>query len=216
MEEVKGANSSNGTGPSVLLADDDEPNRAREVRMLCKLGCRVTVVRNGGHVLRALELRSFDIILMDCRLMVLDGLQTSREIRHMGGALSSIPIIAMSPSAMLSIQRKCLEAGMQEKMRKPVCLREMRATLLRWLPREIAKSLRPSSPSRGSNGTRRRTRPVAADPVSERLEELSCSLRDHSFLKEQLRHLRESATQRWLEIDAACHSGDLASHRSAV
>lgn len=75
--------SAGGAAPRVLLADDDDLHREREIRMLRKLGCCVSAFRHGAHVLEAIEEVPIDIIVMDCRLRGLDGLETSREIRRM-------------------------------------------------------------------------------------------------------------------------------------
>jgi DNA-binding response OmpR family regulator len=131
----------------------------------------------------------------------------------MKGDAEDPPIIAISPSAMRDIQRRCLEAGMQERIRKPVRLREISATLQRWLPPDVARGLRSPSRMRDSNAANRATDSDSGDAVSRRLEELFSTLHDRAFLGKQLRHLAQTTRRRWEAIDDAFQSGDLSAVR---
>jgi protein-histidine pros-kinase len=111
---------------NVLVAEDNETNRMVITRILERFGAAVTAVENGREVLEALEAapETFQAILMDCQMPVLDGRSATREIRRRGHELShpvfsQIPIIAVTAHAMEGEKEQCLEAGMSDYLSKP-------------------------------------------------------------------------------------------------
>ncbi|MDY7000760.1 MAG: PAS domain-containing protein [Thermodesulfobacteriota bacterium] len=117
----------------VLVAEDNPVSRVFAVRMLEKFGHGVTAVENGREVLSALEKESFDAVLMDVQMPVMDGVEATRIIR---GSVSGdidphIPIIAMTAHAMMGDRERFLEAGMDDYMAKPVEGREFAAVIAR-------------------------------------------------------------------------------------
>jgi len=117
----------------VLLAEDNRINQMVALGLLQNLGYMVEVANNGREVLDALETESYDIILMDCQMPEMDGYETTRLIRETG-RFPSLRIIAMTANAMLGESEKCIKAGMDDYMSKPVRLEKLRETLGRWLP----------------------------------------------------------------------------------
>ena len=111
----------------ILLAEDDEVNRFMATRMLEKLGHVVVCAYNGRKALKLLEQARFDCILMDVQMPEMDGIETTRAIRHgLSGRIdSSIPIIAMTAHAMKSDKDRCLEAGMDAYLSKPMDMEEL-------------------------------------------------------------------------------------------
>jgi len=111
----------------ILLAEDNPINRTVALHMLAKLGMSADVAGNGHEVLKALESRNYDVILMDVQMPEMDGLQTTKEIRK------RIPdgprIIAMTAAAFKSDREMCIEAGMDDYIRKPVRIDELAAVL---------------------------------------------------------------------------------------
>ena len=103
----------------ILLAEDHEMNQKLAVRMLEKWGHRVTVARNGREVIKAIEDASFDLVLMDCQMPEVDGYEATRAIREMETD-SHLPIIAMTAHAMAGDREKCLQAGMDDYLPKPI------------------------------------------------------------------------------------------------
>jgi len=107
-------------GADILLVEDNLVNQKVSTAMLKKLGCNVVVAPNGVRALEQITLRKFDLILMDCQTPILDGFETTRAIRQMVGDIRAIPIVAMTAHALKEDREKCLEAGMDDYLAKPV------------------------------------------------------------------------------------------------
>jgi len=108
-------------GLRVLLAEDNLVNSMVATGRLEKWGCRCTVVENGVEALRALETGSFDIVLMDVSMPVMDGMQATRELRSREKATGAhVPILALTAHALQGDREKCLAAGMDDYISKPI------------------------------------------------------------------------------------------------
>lgn len=120
-------------GKRILVAEDNQINAEVTERMLKRLGHNVTVVENGEAALAVWQ-QGFDLILMDCRMPILDGYSTSRAIRKLerNGA-SHIPIIALTANAMNDEREKCTAAGMDDYLTKPTRLHQLDTMLRRHL-----------------------------------------------------------------------------------
>jgi signal transduction histidine kinase/CheY-like chemotaxis protein len=113
----------------VLLAEDNLVNQKVAMRQLQKLGCIAEVVSNGRAALERIAAEDFDLVLMDCQMPEMDGYEATRRLRAMGGSKSKIRVIAMTANAMQGDREKCLEAGMDEYISKPVALEQLRSAL---------------------------------------------------------------------------------------
>ena len=119
----------------ILLAEDNRTNQIVALGMLKKLGLKADVAENGQEALRALEHQKYDLILMDVQMPEMNGYEATRQLRsHCEGINLSVPIIAMTANAMSGDREKCLEAGMNDYISKPIRLEEFRSMLNRWLP----------------------------------------------------------------------------------
>lgn len=117
----------------LLLAEDNETNRRTATLMLRKLGYDVDVATNGREVLDKLAERRFDAILMDCQMPELDGYQTSTQVRALDSDARHTTIIAMTAHASPGDRRRCLDAGMNDYLPKPVRFEDLRGMLDKWL-----------------------------------------------------------------------------------
>lgn len=118
-EKKKEAESHSAEKMSVLLAEDNIVNQKIAVKVLSKMGCEVTVAENGAKALQMLSELEPDIIFMDCHMPELDGYQTTAEIRK-EEKFNSIPIVAMTANALQGDKEKCLAAGMNDYISKPI------------------------------------------------------------------------------------------------
>jgi two-component system, sensor histidine kinase and response regulator len=123
----------------ILLAEDNIINQKVATGLLNNIGYSVDVANNGLEVLAALDLRPYDLILMDCQMPELDGYETTGRIRSRADC-KSIKIIAMTANAMRGESEKCLEAGMDDYLSKPVRLESLRDMVNRWMPADAKAS----------------------------------------------------------------------------
>jgi len=159
--------------PRILIVEDNIVNQKLTVRMVEKLGYQPEVVENGREALAALDAGEYAAVLMDCQMPVMDGFEATRRIREQEQSQASsgnchrteqdadrstkdesrmtashhIPIIAVTANAMQGDRERCLAAGMDDYLAKPVKLEELRTLLHRWV------------------GSPREDRPTAADAV---------------------------------------------------
>lgn len=118
----------------VLVVEDNPVNAAVARRLLDLIGLRVSTVQDGQQALDALAQEHFDLVLMDCQMPVLDGYSATREQRQREqGTGKRIPIIAMTANAMAGDREKCLAAGMDEYLSKPLQRSVLADTLQQWL-----------------------------------------------------------------------------------
>jgi signal transduction histidine kinase/CheY-like chemotaxis protein len=106
--------------PRVLLVEDNPINQKIALLMLEKIGCNVDVAANGIEALKALQLFSYDLIFMDCQMPEMDGYEATRRVRKLPKPISDIPIVALTANAFKEDQAKCIEAGMNDFVTKPV------------------------------------------------------------------------------------------------
>ena len=118
-----------GAGLSVLVVDDNEVNLTIAVRMLESLGCRVRSARDGREALDIVQAGQFDVVFMDCAMPTMDGYEATAAIRRLQNETAVVPIIAMTANTMPSERARCLEAGMDDYLPKPVELRLLRRKL---------------------------------------------------------------------------------------
>jgi len=125
----------------VLLAEDDEINQKVATKILQKRGIKVIIAENGQKAIEALSSSHFDLVLMDMQMPVMDGLMATEEIRKLEqGTGGHIPIIAMTANSMKGDQEKCLAAGMDDFVAKPIMVKDFFDTLTHWIKKEKRKT----------------------------------------------------------------------------
>ena len=125
-------------GLTILLAEDNPTNQLVATKMLEKAEHRVVIANNGAEVLEKLEKQTFDLILMDVHMPVLNGLETTRKIRMKEQGSAHIPILGLTASAMKEDREGCLASGMDEFHPKPLRRQELLASLQKFQMRIAA------------------------------------------------------------------------------
>jgi CheY-like chemotaxis protein len=113
----------------ILLAEDSPVNQKVALSQLRRLGCEVELANNGLEAVQAITRDTYDLVFMDCQMPDMDGYQATREIRLLPGARARTPIIAMTANAMQGDEQKCLDAGMDAYISKPVKLEVLRGMI---------------------------------------------------------------------------------------
>ena len=126
----------------VLVVEDNIVNQTVTAKMLERLGVRSDVAANGREALDMLGIAPYDIVLMDCQMPVMDGYEAAAEIRRRQGPDQGIAIIAMTADAAIGNQERCIKAGMDDYINKPVNLVNLTDILAKW----SEHSMRYSSP----------------------------------------------------------------------
>ena len=116
----------------VLVVEDNEVNQLVARDMVVKLGYDVDVVGDGAQALTATERTAYSVILMDCHMPVMDGFAATRAIRGRGGRDAELPIVAMTAGAMAEDRERCLAAGMDDFLPKPVDFDDLERVLAAW------------------------------------------------------------------------------------
>jgi PAS domain S-box-containing protein len=186
-----------GTGLRVLVAEDNEVNQLLAVSLLEKQGHTVVVAGNGREALAALEQGAFDLVLMDVQMPEMDGLEATALIRRReqqaGGHL---PIIAMTAHAMKGDRERCLQAGMDDYVSKPVQPRELHEAIAR-----VAGDRRAGRPAAGP---RREGKSFDRAGLLARLDG------DGALLRQMVRLFLKAYPPLVAEVRAAIRAGDAA------
>ncbi|MDP1652213.1 MAG: response regulator [Rhodocyclaceae bacterium] len=126
-------------GQRVLVVDDEPINRAIAACMLGEICClTVDQANNGMEAVEMSRRESYDLILMDMQMPVMDGPEATRQIRRIPGR-QTVPILAFTANALDEARECCLEAGMNDFLAKPAIPEVFRATLLKWLGRHESR-----------------------------------------------------------------------------
>ncbi len=186
----------------VLVAEDNAVNQKVVTYMLRKLGIRADVVANGAEAVEAMARIPYDLLLMDCQMPEMDGLEASLEIRHR--ELTSpqprrTPIVAMSADARSDARESCIAVGMDDYLVKPVKLEQLERALRTWVPGwlqpESGAEAEPAAATSGSS------------PID--LHKVQAMMKNDRRAEQELLTLYLSTTQTLIEeLSAACARED--------
>jgi CheY-like chemotaxis protein len=140
----------------VLLAEDNEFNRMLIERVLLTLNCEVDSAATGREAVRKFHQGRYDLVLMDCHMPDLDGLEATRQIRSVEGPNRRVPILAVTAGTVPGVRQACLQAGMDDFIAKPFSLSTLRRKASHWL--SMSSSEPPSAV--------RTATPVVARPIA--------------------------------------------------
>jgi len=166
----------------VLVVDDNTTNQKVARLMLENLGCRVDLSANGKEALEMIELLPYDAVFMDCEMPEMDGYEAAAEIRRRHAHDRHVPVIAMTAKAIQGDRERCLKAGMDDYISKPVRMEDLEAALARWVPGN--EGVVPAGPEDLPPAAPDGAVAAALDPaVTARLRELAAAT-DPSVLQE--------------------------------
>ncbi|MCH9650610.1 MAG: response regulator [Deltaproteobacteria bacterium] len=189
----------------VLVVEDNLINRQVTVHQLLSLGARVTEANHGLEALEAAENQDFDLVLMDIQMPEMDGYEATRELRRREGSRRHTPIVALTAHALRSDRQRCLEAGMDAHLTKPVSTETLHEELLRWLGKRVPPSA--TTP----------TATAVKEPPSSSLLEVSAlerlqrlgSHNGRDLLGQMIEIFYREAPRRLKLLEKACATGDL-------
>ena len=182
----------------VLLVEDNAINQRVARRFLERLGCEVHVVGDGKQAVDAFEQNSYGFILMDMQMPVMDGLEATQRIRQIEGEDRRTPIVALTANAMMGTLERCLEAGMDDYLTKPLDISRLQDVLDRFMS-AVSSDMDPT---------------VVASMTRNLDESLEARLRevagdDDEFAAELVSAFIMSGEEAILELRAAAHRQDL-------
>lgn len=196
----------------VLLADDNPINQKVGLSVLQKLGYRADIANNGLEVLQSLEQKPYDILFLDVQMPEMDGLETTRRIAERWPADKRPRIIAMTGNALIGDREKCLEAGMDDYITKPIRIADLQTALERW-----------ANPRPKKTDTSFLARPVTIPPEQLLDQSILAELRDMppsdgvSMLQELIDLFLDAAPQRIAQIrESSSNATQLSFHAHAL
>ena len=120
-------------GPRVLVVEDNAVNQKVAVTQLAKFGIQADVAANGREGVEMLRRMSYDLVFMDCQMPEMNGYDATSQIRRLDGPNRSVPVVAMTAEALNGCRDRCLAAGMNDYITKPVSMEELIRMLKAWL-----------------------------------------------------------------------------------
>lgn len=132
---VKPTNLTKFEGKEVLIVEDNEVNKLVATKILEKFGVKISIASDGGEAVGLVKRRKFDIIFMDCQMPNMDGFEATKIIREVEDAnrQAHTPIIALTANALKDDQEKCIQAGMDDYLSKPIKMEEIDEKLKKWV-----------------------------------------------------------------------------------
>ena len=172
--------------PRVLLAEDNPANQRLVSLMLRRFGCRVDVAADGSEAVSAVRSFPYDLVVMDCQMPEMDGLEATQEIRKLPPPMSQVPIVALTANAFREDKERCLGAGMNDFLSKPLTLESLQLVLKRWLSEHSLSNATPSAllmkpapqPQQSQAGIQ-----DELDSIKDRIQELSALLDEEAGAK---------------------------------
>jgi two-component system sensor histidine kinase/response regulator len=194
-------NENRSSSTRILLAEDNPINQKVAVKLLQKINYSVDVVENGRQAVEAVQKQKYSAVFMDVQMPEMDGFEATRLIREQEAGTRHIPIVAMTAHAMKGDRERCLEAGMDDYLPKPIDPQELHAMLDKWIPSPTKPESQPlSSPGNPV--------PVAESSPIDLEKALVHFGNDARFFDEMFQEFVEDLPKRFQEIQSAYMAGN--------
>jgi two-component system, sensor histidine kinase and response regulator len=185
----------------VLLVEDNSINQLVALGQLQRLGHECVVAAAGGAALELVRDETFDLVLMDCQMPDMDGYEATRQIRRMDGPAARVPVIAITAHALPGEREKCLAAGMNDYLAKPVSLEQLGAVIRLWASK--SSELQAAAPDPAMEGDEHHV--LDRERVSSFL---AITRTQSGFLDGLVKTFRQDVPSRLDALRAAASSGD--------
>ena len=185
-------------GYSILLAEDNALNQEVAWQMLEKTGAALSLAANGAEAVEMVEAGSFDLVLMDLQMPVMDGFEATRKILE---RFPDLPVIALSAAVMEEDRNKSRQAGMRDHLSKPIESTSLYRTLARWLQAGDSVKVQKMEPEQDSSLLPRSLEGFDLD------QGLKAADKDHRFYHRMLHRFREQLNGEFARIDEELKKG---------
>ena len=189
----------------ILLAEDNTTNQQVAVGILKKLGFRTDAVADGAEAVKSLITMPYDLVFMDVQMPVMDGLEATRKIRDPQSAVQnhSIPVIAMTANAMRGDREKCLEAGMDDYVPKPVSPKALTDVLEKWLPKSDGANMKKTGAGIVTSPSSRMPHPASS--VFDRADLISRLMGDEDLARKVVAAFLEDIPKQFDALKTCLH-----------
>lgn len=158
----------------ILVVEDNKVNQVLACAILRKAGYRPDVAGNGIEALESLNNRPYDLVLMDVQMPEMDGLEATNEIRRLSGEVARIPIIAMTANAMEGDRQRCIQAGMNDYVSKPINPVKLLTQIGLWISKaQDGEPGQHSEQAAGDMGTKTTDNSAALEDVLDPADEVA-------------------------------------------
>jgi CheY-like chemotaxis protein/HPt (histidine-containing phosphotransfer) domain-containing protein len=209
----------------VLVVEDNQVNQVVARKFLERHGCTVTIANNGAEGVKAYEAGQFDLVFMDMQMPVMDGLTATHKIRDYEGWRTRTPIVALTANAMMGQAERCLAAGMDGFLTKPIESTRLREVLQQYLQSDesatsasnrVLVPVTETTDAIARSGIQAKSAAEVVTPLVDwtRFEALTGS--DKTFSRELIELYLSSAAQLLVDIRNCCEAGDRSLLRKAA
>ncbi len=192
-------------GIRILIAEDNVVNQKVALNILNKFGYRADAVANGAEAVESIRMVSYNMVLMDVQMPVMDGFTATREIRNLDAGIRHVPIIAMTAHAMKGDRERCLEAGMDDYLSKPIDPQKLLEKIERWAA-PVEQATQPAGRAEGAKSDALAESPGRV-PM-DLAEATARAMGDRTFLGNILQEFLKRAPDHVASMKVALSQGD--------